>query len=139
MAKNFPIRIIDLKYQRSTAFDGEHFGAFQVTLSNGISSPVINASTTNGLNMQSFNVSNYSRIKRVNGSKQNGGKNHDLRCLIFNKRDGTQIAKVETLAGYPYDTEFLIGESEEIIGIFGYKGGNCFNQLGFLVWTPPHL
>jgi hypothetical protein len=29
-------------------------------------------------------------------------------------------------AGYAYDTDFEIGDSEEIIGIYGYKDGNNF-------------
>ncbi len=69
--------------------------------------------------MQSFNVPDYSVVKRVNGSKQEGSGSGYLRCLMFSKKDGTQIAKVETETGYPYGTEFAIGDSEEIIGICG--------------------
>jgi hypothetical protein len=58
---------------------------------------------------------------------------------MFSKRDGTQIAKVEIESGYPYGPEFVIADSEEIIGIYGYKGGNVYCQLGFIVWTPPRL
>ena len=29
-------------------------------------------------------------------------------------------------AGQPYDTDFVIGDSEEIIGIYGNKDGNYF-------------
>jgi hypothetical protein len=118
MAKNFPIRMIDLKYQKSTAHNGEHFGAFQVILSNGIVSPMFRVNSTNGQNMQSINVPDFSLVKRINGSKQSGN-NDDLllRCLIFCKKDGTQIAKVETSTGRPYGPEFVIADSEEIIGI----------------------
>ena len=76
--------MIDLKYQNSTKFNS-YFGAFQVILSNGISSPVFNADSTNGKNMQSFKVADYSLVKRVNGSKQDGGNGHSLRCLIFSQ------------------------------------------------------
>ena len=36
MLKNIPTKITDLKYQKSTWNKGARFGAFQVTLSNGI-------------------------------------------------------------------------------------------------------
>ncbi len=58
---------------------------------------------------------------------------------MFSKRDGTQIAKVETEIGKPYGPEFVIADSEEIIGIYGYKGNDYYEQLGFIVWTPPRL
>ena len=44
-ANNIPIKIKDLKYQESTE-DSKLFGAFQVILSNGISSPVLNQRTS---------------------------------------------------------------------------------------------
>ena len=87
--------------------------------------------------MQSVPVPDYSLVKRVNGTKQGGLK--WLRCLIFSKKDGSQIAKVETLTGFPYDTDFVIADSEEIIGIYGYKDDENYYQLGFLVWTPPRF
>ena len=83
--------------------------------------------------MQSVTVPDYSLVKRVNGSKQG----EFLRCLIFSKKDGSQIAKVKTKTGKPYDTDFLIADSEEIIGIYGLKDHDCYYQLGFLVWIPP--
>ena len=58
---------------------------------------------------------------------------------MFSKKDGTQIAKVEMEAGYKYGPEFEIGDSEEIIGIYGWKSDNYYSQLGFIVWTPPRL
>ena len=36
MLKNIPTKITDLKYQKSTWGSGTRFGAFQVTLSNGV-------------------------------------------------------------------------------------------------------
>jgi hypothetical protein len=38
---------------------------------------------------------------------------------MFSTKDDTQLAKVETGAGKPYDTDFKIEDSEEIIGIYG--------------------
>ena len=46
MAKNIPSKIKDLKHKRSN-FHTACFGAFQVILSNGISSPVFNAEKEN--------------------------------------------------------------------------------------------
>ena len=69
--------------------------------------------------MQSFNVPDYSLVKRVNGTKVFGDDR--LCCLILSKADGTQIAKVETQAGKPYGPEFVLNASEEIIGIYGYN------------------
>ena len=46
MVKNIPTKIQVLKHKKSTS-NGRYFGAFQVILSNGISSPVFTASGTN--------------------------------------------------------------------------------------------
>ncbi len=86
--------------------------------------------------MQSLPISDYSLVKRVNGTKQDSTL---IRCLIFSKKDGTQLAKVETLTGFSYDTDFKIEDSEEIIGIYGYECSNRITQLGFLIWTPPQF
>ena len=82
-----------------------------------MASPVFKAHSNDGQALQSCNIPEFSLVKRVNGSKQSGGKY--LRSLIFSKKDGSQIAKVEMEAGFPYDTDFVIGDSEEIIGIYG--------------------
>ncbi len=92
MANNLPTNIRDLKYQKSTK-NSSFFGAFQVILSNGVVSPLFKAHSDDGQALQSFNISDYSLVKRVNGSEQRGNKS--LSCLIFNKKDGTQISKVE--------------------------------------------
>ena len=119
MAKNIPTGIRDLKYCKSTYLSGRFFGAFQVILSNGMTSPVFNAADTNVKDIQSFNIQNYSLVKKINGTKQ-AGSNY-LRCLIFCKKNSTEIAKIETDAGVSYGTESLLDDSEEIIGIYGYK------------------
>ncbi len=56
---------------------------------------------------------------------------------MFSTKDGTQLAKVETCAGYSYDTDFKIEDYEEIIGIYGFEHPDTIGQLGFLIWTPP--
>ena len=61
-------------------------------------------------------IKDYSQVKIINGSKQNGNL---ILCLIFSSKDGSQLAKVEKEAGKPYDTDFKIEDSEEIIGIYG--------------------
>ena len=94
MANNFPTKIKDLKYKSDTGLKG--FGAFQVILSNGMSSPVFNADSTNFQDMQSLNISDYSLVKRFNGTKQNSQIN--LSCLIFSKKNGIEITKVEMKA-----------------------------------------
>jgi hypothetical protein len=66
--------------------------------------------------MQSLPISDYSLVKRVNGTKPGS---YILRCLIFSKKDGTQLAKVEKETGKAFDTDFKIEDSEEIIGIYG--------------------
>ncbi len=58
---------------------------------------------------------------------------------MFSTKDGTELVKVETFAGKPYDTDFKIEDSEEIIGIYGHERDDYIAQLGFLVWQPPHL
>jgi hypothetical protein len=82
-------------------------------------------------------IKDFSQVKRVNGTKQNGG--NVIYCLIFSTKDGTELAKVETSAGKPYDADFKIEDFEEIIGIYGHEYGNLIFQFGFIVWQPPHL
>ena len=132
MVKNIPTKIQVLRYKSRD--DGNWFGAFQVILSNGMSSPVFKANNVNDQNMQSFNIPDYSLVKRINGTKS-----CTICCLIFSKKDGTQIAKVETYAGKPYGTDSLIDDSEEIIGVYGHWSAGEFNNLGFIVWQPPQL
>ena len=106
-----------------------------MVLSNGVSSAVFTAPGTNDQDMLSFNIPDYSQVKRVNGTKQ--GLN--LCCLIFSKKDGTQIEKVETNTNGSYGKEFVLDDAEEIIGIFGIKDSNSITGLGFIVWKPPRL
>ena len=108
-----------------------------MVLSNGMASPVFKAGDENDQNMQSLAISDYSLVKRVNGTKQ--GNNYAVRCLMFSKKDGTQLAKVETEFGKGYDTDFTIEDSEEIIGIYGKDYSEAIGQLGFLIWTPPQF
>ncbi len=68
MANGNPFKIKDLKYQGAVHARGNCFGAFQVILSNGMSSPVFNSRNTKGQEMQSFNVPDYSLVKRVHGT-----------------------------------------------------------------------
>ncbi len=105
-----------------------------MVLSNGESSAVFTAPGTNDQDMLSFNIPDYSQVKRVNGTKQGW----NLVGLIFSKRDGTQIDKVETYSK-PYGAEFVLDDAEEIIGIFGKTDSNIVDALGFIVWKPPRL
>ncbi len=87
--------------------------------------------------MQSVNIQDYSQVKRVNGTI----KDKNLCYLIFNKKDGTEIAKVQTSAERDYGTEFVLDDAEEIIGIFGKRDFsiNVIDGLGFIVWKPPRI
>ena len=86
--------------------------------------------------MQPFAVSDFFAVKRVKGCLIGGSSIHKL---SFSKKDGTEIAKVELCVGQQYGPEFVLDDSEEIIGIFGSKdGGNKFiDQVGFIIWKPP--
>ena len=89
---------------------------------------------TNDQDMLSFNFPDYSQVKKVSGTIQGW----NLGGLIFSKRDGSQIEKMETCICY-YGTEFVLDNAEEIIGIFGEKDYNSIAGLGFIVWKPPRL
>ena len=116
MSKNIALKIKDLKYKICSK-DKDYFGAFQVVLSNGTSSPVFTGLGENDQNMQSVIVQDYAMVKRVNGST--GSYIHKL---IFKKKDGTEITKVETpWNADPYGQESVIADDEEIIGVFGTK------------------
>jgi hypothetical protein len=87
--------------------------------------------------LQSLQIKDYSQVKKLNGTKQGG--NYALVCLMFSTKDGTQLSKVGTYAGAPYDTDFKIEDSEEIIGIYGAANIQYISSLGFLVWQPPRF
>ncbi len=59
--------------------------------------------------------------------------------MILSTENGIQLAKVEQGSSKPYDTDFEIKESEEIIGIYGCADYDIISQLGFIIWTPPKL
>ncbi len=89
--------------------------------------------------MQSFNIPDYSLVKIVNGTINEENENLWLNCLIFSKKDGSEITKVETEASFFCEPEFMIDDTEEIIGIYGCKGIDIFLYLGFIVWKPPRF
>jgi hypothetical protein len=75
--------------------------------------------------MQPIAVSDFAAVKLVKGSLlQDYYSTHKF---IFSKKDGTEIAKVELCNHQEYGPEFVLDDSEEIIGIFGSK-----NTLDFI-------
>ena len=68
MLMNGPIRIQDLKYR--TRSDKLRFSVFQLSLSNGILSPVFAAKVQNDQNLVSIGIKDYAIVKRVKGTKQ---------------------------------------------------------------------
>ncbi len=70
--------------------------------------------------MQPFAIPDYAAVKRVKGTIliDNG---YSLHKLSFSKKDGTEITKVELSDSSGYGPEFVLDDSEEIIGIFGTK------------------
>ena len=59
-------------------------------LSNGVSSPVFAADGVNTQGLQSFEIPDYSMVKRVKGTQLGW-----VHSLSFSKKDGTKILKVE--------------------------------------------
>jgi hypothetical protein len=66
MLKHIPRKIKHLKYKKSPS--GKFFGAFQVALSNDVVSTVFNAGDVTDQDMQTFNIPDFSLVKRVNGT-----------------------------------------------------------------------
>jgi hypothetical protein len=92
----------------------------------------------NDQGLQPFAISDFADVKRVKGKKLEISTS--LNKLCFSKKDGTEIAKVELTNESVYGPEFVLDDSEEIIGIFGTKNAdNHIWQLGFIVWKPPHF
>ena len=88
--------------------------------------------------MQSFAISDYSAVKRIKGTTLTAGAS--LHELNFSKKDGNEITKVELCDNSGYGPEFLLDDSEEIIGIFGKKDPSTdLYQLGIIVWKPPQF
>jgi hypothetical protein len=128
-----------LKYKPRTPSTNA-FGAFQVILSNGVSSPVFTANNQNDQGLQSFAIPDYSVVKRVKGTQQGGDSSYWLSKLSFGNKDGTEITKVELSNNKPYGPDFVLDDSEEIIGIYGTQNKNDYiYQLGFIVWKPPRI
>jgi hypothetical protein len=139
MLKSTPnIKVADLKYKIKSDCNS-YFGAFQLILSNGKSSPVLTSNGQDATNLQSFAVTDYSMVKRIKGSELNNS-GHPLHKISFGKKDGSEITKVELYNGKPYGPEFMLSDDEEIIGIFGTSNATeWFEQLGFIVWKPPKI
>ena len=89
--------------------------------------------------MQPIAISDFADVKRVKGTILLANGN-GLHKLTFSKKDGTEIAKVELYSRKAYGPEFMLDDSEEIIGIFGTKDPSPdLYQLGFIVWKPPRF
>ncbi len=87
--------------------------------------------------MQPFAISDYAAIKRVKGTILTNDA-RSLHKLSFSNKDGAEITKVELCDERGYGPEFVLDDSEEIIGIFGTKDvKDHIYQLGFIVWKPP--
>ncbi len=87
-------------------------------MSNGFSSPFFTANGINDQGLQSFDIKDYSTVKRVKGSKLSGSVIHKI---SFSKQDGTEISQVELLNVQPYGPECYLADDEEIIGVYGTK------------------
>ena len=88
-----------------------------MVLSNGESSPVFTSKDENDQGLQPIAISDFADVKRVKGTLLTGG--NSLHKLTFSKKDGTEITKVELIDHFGYGPEFVLDDSEEIIGIFG--------------------
>jgi hypothetical protein len=96
---------------------------------------VFTATGQDAQGLQSFAITDYSQVKRINGS----ATNYWLGRLSFGKKDGSQITKVEYDSS-TFGPETVIADDEEIIGIYGTKEAHThFIPLGFIVWKPPKL
>ena len=124
MPKNKAIKVKDLKYDKASYFSANDwwkcFSGFQLILSNGVSSPVFTYSGYKARKLKSFDIPDYSLVKRVNGTEQNYWKSRELAGLSFAKKDGTEITKV-VMINYTFEGETMLADDEEIIGIYGTK------------------
>jgi hypothetical protein len=77
----------------------------------------------------------YGLVKRIKGSQGGNG----VHKLCFGKEDGSEILKIELDNLDKYGSEFVLEQSEEIIGIFGNVSTDRFYRLGFIVWKPPRI
>jgi hypothetical protein len=71
MVENMPTKIADFRHSKSTT-NSKFFGAFQVALSNGMASPEMQGKKEFFTDFQSLQIKDYSQVKRVNGTKQDG-------------------------------------------------------------------
>ena len=69
--------------------------------------------------MMSCNFPDFSIVKRVNGTDPERCTGVD--CIILSQKNGTEIAKIGKHSG-PHDTDSVIDDSEEIIGIYANRG-----------------
>ena len=98
-----------------------------MVFTNGTSSPVFKpvptANDNDTKNLKSFDIPNYSLVKRINGTEHNYWRNEHLMGLSFAKKDGTSITKVE-LAHSTFGKETQLADDEEIIGVYGSLYGS---------------
>ncbi len=91
-----------------------------------------------GQGLHSFDIQDFSTVKRVKGTLLQGSK--VIRKLSFSKKDGTNITEVSLGEGKPFGPESILSDDEEIIGVFGTKDiDHRIYQLGFIVWKPPRI
>jgi hypothetical protein len=70
--------------------------------------------------LKSFDIPDYSLVKRINGTEQNYWRGADLLGLSFAKNDGTEITKI-SIFHTTFGKEAVLSDDEEIIGIYGTK------------------
>jgi hypothetical protein len=68
--------------------------------------------------LKSFEIPDYSVIKRINGTEQNYWRGNSLLGLSFAKKDGTVLTKI-SLGNATFGKETILSDEEEIIGIYG--------------------
>lgn len=73
MPKDKPIKVQSIQYKPCKQYN-YLFGAIQVTLSNGVSSPVFTARQQDDSNFKTVNITNSAQIRRISARRSNVGR-----------------------------------------------------------------
>lgn len=133
MPEDQPIRVVGFNWKKCDS-DKKTMAGIQVILSNGQTSPFFLARNTTEANIERVNITSDQRIRKIKGQQ---GLNSNLSEIYFYDETSNLITQMVADVVGGYDT-ILLGDGEEIIGIYGTKNRiyDNLDTLGFIVWRP---
>lgn len=129
MPEDKPIKIVSLDYWGREGY----LSKLQVNYSNGVTSPLFEGPKPSDTGKMTVNVGDVAQIRKLIGTKEG----YNIRQLILRRADRTEVGRIETSSGaYLSNTETVLAEGEEIVGVYGKYDSAYIDGLGLIVWKP---